>query len=364
MKKTKKLEILEAVYTHTHTRVLKNNGITLVALIITIIILLILVGITITQLVNSSLLSKTKEAKEKVENAMEYENIQMSLLENFIVTSSSTRGGTMSESQLINDFTPSILDYGRYIYIKANVASNNSIYGYIFLVNGNVVGMSTDDECLYTDLEENKNYDVEVIAIDNKGNFKRSSKVEHNVHYKYVARYVIVEVFDHLGSNSAVLNELEIYDKDNSKLNYTILNAFDTVTNSVPAYWNSSLYWYYSNLYDNEISHTSNEDGGQNCTLFLFLSQPNTQNWSRFLIDLGEEKEISNIKIAIGNAESRIPNSVSTYIMPKVKYIEGIGENSTYIKNIKNRNNDNLILTHTETFEQLLTNPTWYNFID
>ena len=51
---------------------LKNkNGITLVALVVTIIILLILAGITISSLTNTGLFAKAQEAKEKTQNAEE-----------------------------------------------------------------------------------------------------------------------------------------------------------------------------------------------------------------------------------------------------------------------------------------------------
>lgn len=52
----------------------RNEGITLVALVITIIILLILAGITINSLTGNGLFEKTKLAKEKSENAQIKEN--------------------------------------------------------------------------------------------------------------------------------------------------------------------------------------------------------------------------------------------------------------------------------------------------
>ncbi len=60
-------------HTHTHTQgTLKNKkGITLVALVITIIILLILAGIAIVQLTKNGLLEKAKLAKQKTEEAQE-----------------------------------------------------------------------------------------------------------------------------------------------------------------------------------------------------------------------------------------------------------------------------------------------------
>ena len=52
-------------------KIKSRNGITLVALVITIIILLILAGITISSLTNSGLFQKSDEAKEKTKNAEE-----------------------------------------------------------------------------------------------------------------------------------------------------------------------------------------------------------------------------------------------------------------------------------------------------
>lgn len=47
----------------------RQNGITLVALVITIIILLILAGISIASLTNTGLFDKAKEAKNATDNA-------------------------------------------------------------------------------------------------------------------------------------------------------------------------------------------------------------------------------------------------------------------------------------------------------
>ena len=44
----------------------KNNGITLVALVITIVILLILAGISISTLTNTGIFQKAKDAKKQV----------------------------------------------------------------------------------------------------------------------------------------------------------------------------------------------------------------------------------------------------------------------------------------------------------
>lgn len=51
-----------------------EKGITLVALVITIIILLILAGITISSLSENGLFDKTREARDKYKNAENVEN--------------------------------------------------------------------------------------------------------------------------------------------------------------------------------------------------------------------------------------------------------------------------------------------------
>lgn len=59
----------------------EQKGITLVALVITIIILLILAGISIATLSNTNLFGKAKEAKNASENAQRVEN---NALENYV----------------------------------------------------------------------------------------------------------------------------------------------------------------------------------------------------------------------------------------------------------------------------------------
>ena len=73
---------------------MKNEiGITLVALIVTIIILLILAGISIQGLTQTGLFENAKQAKKTTENSQEKENIILGSYENKIneIVDSSTR---------------------------------------------------------------------------------------------------------------------------------------------------------------------------------------------------------------------------------------------------------------------------------
>ena len=64
---------------------LKEKGITLIALVVTIILLLILVGVTISQIAGSNgLFQRARQAVEKYKNAAEEEQIQIGMLEQYV----------------------------------------------------------------------------------------------------------------------------------------------------------------------------------------------------------------------------------------------------------------------------------------
>ena len=62
-----------------NNKITKNNGITLVALVVTIVILLILAGISISALTQTGIFGKAKQATEKYKEAEEKERIQTEL---------------------------------------------------------------------------------------------------------------------------------------------------------------------------------------------------------------------------------------------------------------------------------------------
>ena len=77
-------------------KIKKEYGITLVALVITIIILLILAGISIQAITNTGLFEQVKEAKKKTENAQIEEN---EILENYYEQMTSYGGGKQSSAE-------------------------------------------------------------------------------------------------------------------------------------------------------------------------------------------------------------------------------------------------------------------------
>ena len=143
----------------------KENGITLIALVITIIILLILAGIGISALTQTGLMSKTKIAKEKTEYTSAKEKIQIEIM------AAQTQNYSNQNENILITITKHMIDIENIIvnkiYFKKTSKidkelqnqfnDNNSINGivvsvneyskYKFLIgeNGNIEGVTIKD---------------------------------------------------------------------------------------------------------------------------------------------------------------------------------------------------------------------------
>ena len=74
-------------------RIKENKGITLIALVIMIVVLLILAGVSIAMLTgNNGILTQAKKAKQETEEAGENENARLSELENYIISNNVQAG--------------------------------------------------------------------------------------------------------------------------------------------------------------------------------------------------------------------------------------------------------------------------------
>lgn len=342
-----------------------NSAITLIALIITIIVLLILAGVTLTMLMGENgIIKKAQLAKEKTNEAQIEEEKNLKSLEDKINNYNSRENG-VSESKYIKEFKPIILSETN-VNIKVSNSLENGedseVYGYLFLLDGKVVSMQQNKEYVYLDLNKGQEYEISIIAVDKQGNFKKSSTIKHKVE-KIKARYIVVDVYDHIDGNSAAVNELEFYNSKD-KINYTILNVYDSASKGKPSYdYDSRNIWKTEFLHDGKIEYSSNSEGSKTTSLYFFSTtsdgtSPNTGYWARILVDLGSVQELENIRIAIGNSEKRIPKDISMYVLNE--YVDGTEENSSYEKYISNRNSDGLLLINKKTFENIITEPTWF----
>ena len=192
----------------------KNKGITLVALVVTIIILLILAGISISALTHTGLFGKAKLAKDKYSNSEKLENTTLQEYEekvsSYIEGSSREDGDYVSKD--IEDFSPTVKEEnGSYIYatvenIKVN--NGNKIGAYIWILNGKVVGGSTENKFIYDNLEYNSKYNIQVMAVDENGKLKNSKEVQSNTIDK-IYLYLNGKVFECITGGMSHINRTQ-----------------------------------------------------------------------------------------------------------------------------------------------------------
>lgn len=127
-----------------------NKGITLIALIITIIILLILAGISISALTQTGIFEKAKEAKQKSENAQEEEN---KILNNYIAqidsvnTISSNRDSSTANKDLLwsGNYDTCVNSNAKQISGGCTLNGNYNIEDYSFIL---IIAATYGDEAL------------------------------------------------------------------------------------------------------------------------------------------------------------------------------------------------------------------------
>jgi competence protein ComGC len=112
-----------------------NKGITLVALVITIILLLILAGLTISSIVNNNMIQKTQEAKEKTEIAGYEERLAISKS-----TVALNNMGDVELDKFIDQvYEDKIVPDGNITKLDEEKAKVVTEEGYVFIITGEVI---------------------------------------------------------------------------------------------------------------------------------------------------------------------------------------------------------------------------------
>ncbi len=154
---------------------LKEKGITLIALVVTIILLLILAGVTISQIAGSNgLFQRARQAVEKYKNAAEEEQIQIGMLEQY-VSDFSVVGGDEGEdkaSVTIKTFTVEGNPKEQTIKVNLTIEGEASKIEYS-IDNGKnwtteetVSEDKTEYEHIFEELDLGKSYYVRVKVYD------------------------------------------------------------------------------------------------------------------------------------------------------------------------------------------------------
>ena len=161
----------------------KNKGITLIALVITIVILLILTGVTIAQLTENGLFEKVKLAKEKSDNSEKLENATLEDYEqkiNEYGIISSSREDSVSEiiknpKLILISKTSSIIK----LQVLAENVDSKDIAAYAIFDNNNheIKRVSENNEIIVQNLTQNTEYKFYARVLDKYGKFSNSTEV-------------------------------------------------------------------------------------------------------------------------------------------------------------------------------------------
>lgn len=137
---------------------MKNNGITLIALVITIIILIILAGVGISlSLGENGLIKKAKQAKEEFTNAQIDEKEKVNELEENI-------NNLIDEIQ-IGNFRPELSNIGTtFISISLNLEDSINVESYKYCIN-NEYKESTEKQIEVTNLQPDTEYNIYVVVV-------------------------------------------------------------------------------------------------------------------------------------------------------------------------------------------------------
>lgn len=113
----------------------KENGITLVALVVTIIVLLILAGVTIATLTgDNGILTRAQEAKEKTKKSKDFEQLQSCILGSYDIN------GNIKLENLKNLFDNEKISYNQIDSFPIEVSLDNS--SYLITKYGNIIDSS------------------------------------------------------------------------------------------------------------------------------------------------------------------------------------------------------------------------------
>ena len=171
---------------------MKQTGLTLIALIITIIVMLILIVVTIAYANNGGIFNRAKEATDKYGNAIENEQNIDGIIDDYLNESNDT----INKNNAIKKCNIEIVGQnGPIVTVSAaNVEANNSIVGYVYLMDGNVINISTEPTFDYVLDSDNNDHFINVIVVDSKGNCKKSDSIKYKTD-KYQMLYYYGEEY-------------------------------------------------------------------------------------------------------------------------------------------------------------------------
>lgn len=201
-----------------------KRGITLVALVITIVILLILAGISIIGLTKTGVLKNAELAKEEYQKSVKKEENDLNKINEYI---KGNRENNAKESELIQEVTFEVIETkGISIKVQINVkeTNENDARGYFVYINDEVVAVKDENIIKIEKLNMATEYKIKCGVIDKNGNIKESSENKVQTLEKEV-------LYD--GVDSSIFEPFRVdsassYKAYGQKNGYYIINALDS----------------------------------------------------------------------------------------------------------------------------------------
>lgn len=156
----------------------RKKGITLIALVITIVVLIIISSISLYFIFQKDgVISKAQLAKQKQEEATINEQAALSEVNNKIEDYISNARGDNSNIS-IGEFEPQVTNITTLsIVVNSNLNIPDKDFVYIYILNNEIKNYSKDKQVEISDLSENTEYKIIVVAVDNTGYVSKSKEI-------------------------------------------------------------------------------------------------------------------------------------------------------------------------------------------
>lgn len=213
-----------------------EEGVTLIVFIIIIVVLLVLVGIVINiSKAKNGILNKSKFAgetyinntNEEIEKIGSYNNE----IDKYVTEIASNRNDNNSSGIL--DFEIEIKEINaNFVTVKVKkITSNTAIFGYIALLNGKPVEFTKNQEYTFSNLDKNKEYKFQLVAVDENIKTKWSNIVTGkttNVLYLYNRGDEYTSITGGWTINESQVNGKAAKNKDNMLIYYSSNSSSDS----------------------------------------------------------------------------------------------------------------------------------------
>ena len=351
MKKTRKRDFYSGI--ERKDNLLKNsknklNGITLIALVITIVVLLILAGVSIAMLTGSNgILQQTGKAKEQTEIASEKEQIQLA----YTAIQGFKLNGSITSTELENEMNAngnnvSVTSFGENFIVKFR----NSNRYYEINGNGNVLGPKEkiEDEFAgditkggkYTGADENTAYQVSCIedlvelSIATNGGNEELNIASSNYSGKYIVLTRTLDFNSYFSYNDASTTKykdlngdgieegiyLEMTKKEENCVGFTPIGTlsatFDGQNNEIQNIYikrsgSSALFTNVSTVKNIGVTGNITSTGGVAAGICNFTSNKINNCWNKAKItgDTGAAGIFSNPNPIVGSNASNCYNT-------------------------------------------------------